>query len=124
MMHAYVDQIVVPRYDGPMARLDRGSTGRCLVEMRNASGEVLKQLVWFRGFMTAAAGVRGFGQVYVPARLYVLDRDSFLGDSIHNEGGRLSADLLRGLSTRIDACFGAGTTAAIRPRSTMVVTAG
>lgn len=113
--------IAFPRHSRPAGGIDYGSTGRCLVEIRDAQGAVIRRLVWFPGFTTAATGVRGYGRRYVPSRLDDLPADKVLGTTIHDGGGRLARPLLDAIGDEIDKRYGAGVTRAIKPRSTLVI---
>lgn len=116
--------IAFPRHSRPVGGVDHGSIGRCLIEIRDMQGKPLRRLVWFPGFMTAAAGIRGYGRRYVPSQLADMPADQILGTTIHGDGGRLARPLLDRLADAIDARYGAGATAAIRPGSTLVIEAG
>ena len=117
----HVAQTIIPRHTRPMGGVDHGSSGRCLVEVQDGDGRMVRRLIWFLGFTTASEGVRGYGRKYVPARLDVHEAGHVLGTTIHNDGGRLSRPLLDKLRPQIDGRFGKGTTDAIKVGSTLVV---
>lgn len=99
--------------------VDHGSGGRILVERidGNTPG---RRLVWLKATRTAACGVRGFGQVPVPARLRIVAHWG-LSEASLLDGGRLSLPRLATVADRIDAVFGEGTTGRIRLDRTLTV---
>jgi hypothetical protein len=99
--------------------VDHGSGGRILVERidGNTPG---RRLIWLKATRTAACGVRGFGQMPIPARLRIV---AHWGRSERNlfEGGRLSLPRIATVAEAIDAAFGEGVAARIRLYRTLVV---
>lgn len=111
------DLRVEPRFTGGV---DHGSEGRVLAERIDGNLPGLR-LVWLKATRTAACGIRGFGQVPVPARLRIVRHWGFTEANLF-EGGRLSLSRIAGVAERIDAAFGAGTTARLKLDRTLVVT--
>lgn len=125
----HVDRVPLPRrrpYDAPVRfgkGVDFGSDGFSVVEMRDGDGQIVKTLAWFAGHRTPACGIRGFGHVYVPAQLMIAWNEGFKSVTLQR-GGRLSASALGHHAEVIDAHFGAGTTAQIDIRRTLLIADG
>lgn len=108
-----------PRRTRPFGGIDHGSQGTVLVELRRGN-EVSMRLVWFKGHMTASAGVRGFGHHYSPATLRVIGRIG-LTDATLLEGGRLSRSRMKEKKAEIDGLFGEGVVEAIEIGRTLTI---
>lgn len=111
--------MVQPRRTGSFGGVDHGASGHVLAELRRGN-EVALRLVWIKGSRHPAAGVRGFGHVYSPARLYVINGRGYHQASIL-EGGRISRARLAGHADAIDRAMGAGTASLIDPGRTLVM---
>lgn len=117
--HWFEDRQTQPRYTNPPGGVDHGSTGTILAEVRRGN-EVAFRLVWFKGHKSPAAGVRGFGHIYRPAQLTIINRGGYWAASILKDG-RLSVPRLLEHAETIDKVLGAGVTALIDPKRTLVV---
>lgn len=111
--------MIQPRRTGSFGGVDHGASGHVLAELRRGN-EVALRLVWIKGSKQPAAGVRGFGHVYSPARLYVINGRGYHQASIL-EGGRISRARLANHAQAIDKAMGAGTTALLDPGRTLVM---
>ncbi len=117
--HWHEERMVQPRRTRSFGGVDHGASGHVLAELRRGN-EVSLRLIWIKGHMRAAAGVRGFGHVYSPGSLYVVNGLGFHQASILN-GGRISRTRLAEHADAIDRAMGAGTTALIDPARTLVM---
>lgn len=117
--HWHEDRMIQPRRTGSYGGVDHGASGHVLAELRRGN-EVALRLIWIKGHMRAAAGVRGFGHVYSPGSLYVVNGRGYHQASIL-DGGRISRARLAEHADAIDKAMGAGTTALIDPTRTLVM---
>lgn len=117
--HWHEDRMVQPRHSNPPGGVDHGSTGTVLAEVRHGN-DVALRLVWFKGYMRPAAGVRGFGHIYSEAQLEVINRGGYWQASIL-KGGRISRKRLAEHAAAIDEAMGAGVASLLYPTKTLVV---
>lgn len=126
---SFVDVIAVPRrlaFNSPQRfrrGVDFGADGSCLIDQRNADGSPIARLIWFKGYMHANEGVRGFGSSYHKARLQIVADNGFRSLCLQ-EGGRLSRTMILRHAASIDETFGEGTTAAVDIARTLVIAGG
>lgn len=117
--HWHEDRQIQSRHTGRFGGVDHGSKGIILAEVREGNQTVMR-LVWFEGTMRPAAGVRGFGHVYSPAHLTIIDGRGYWLASIFDEG-RITKSRLMDHARDIDAKLGNGATALIDPKRTLII---
>ena len=115
--HWHEERRTLGRYEN--RGIDHGSTGTILAEVRHGN-EVAYRLVWFRGHETPVCGIRGFGHVYRPAHLTILDARGYWKASVF-EKGRVTSGRLTEHAEKIDAVLGNGVTALINPKMSLIV---
>ena len=103
----------------PIGGIDHGSDGVILAEIRK-EGKTSRKLVWFKGYETAATGIRGMGRIYCPATLNIIDHT---GQSIARifEGGRLSRSRIVEHGSEIDQKLVKGCAKLLDPRWTLII---
>lgn len=117
--HWHEDRKVQNRHSGGYGGVDHGSNGQILAETIHGN-DVAFRLVWFAGTKRPAAGVRGFGHVYSPAHLTIIDGRGYWQTSIFEEG-RITKSRLMDHAQEIDAKMGRGVTALIDPKRTLII---
>jgi hypothetical protein len=117
--HWYEARMVQPRHTGRFGGVDHGASGHVLAELRRGN-EVALRLIWIKGHKRPAAGVRGFGHVYSPGSLYVINGRGYSQASILDEG-RISRTRLLEHAQAIDKAMGAGTAELLDPMRTLVM---
>lgn len=115
--HWHEDRRTIRRYEH--RGIDHSSPGIVLAEVRHGN-EVAFQLVWFKGCETPACGVRGFGHIYRPAHLTIINGRGYSEGRVFDTGRVTSARLLEH-AKRIDGVMGEGLTALVDPKRTLVV---
>jgi len=108
------EQRILSRYEPGM---DWGAKRRLIAVTEDESVKLFVR----EGCHMAAAGVRGFGRLYSPAKLILVEsRSGKLGNRLAE--GRVTRKVLEAHSERIDAAFAfPGLTSRLEPKKTVVV---